>query len=223
MKLALPLAVAIVLGLGSAAPASARRHTFLETEPHTYKVTKNHRVRIEFPVGELKVLPGDVSQVRFDLRIRCKNVDADRCEELASKLRFEGEDRNGTLYLKLDNYPKWCKGFDVIGELRVPKSLPVDVDMGVGQLTVEGIDGDVEVNLGVGEADIRMPRMMASRVSVDTGIGDASIRGAQGETQRRSFIGSHASWTASDARGAGAGRSSVRLHVGVGDATVRLD
>jgi hypothetical protein len=216
MKLALPLAVVILIGIGSAAPASAR-YTYLETEPHTFAVTKNHRVRMEFPVGELKVLPATGSQVRFDLRIRCKNYKSDRCEELASEMRFEGEDRNGTLYLKLDRYPKWCKGFDVIGELRVPRNLPVDVDMGVGKLTVEGMEGEVEVNLGVGDADVRIPRSMANRVSVDTGIGDASIRGASGDVERRSFIGAHATW------GPGTGRSSVRLHVGVGDATVRLD
>ena len=216
MKLALPLAVVTLIGIGSAAPASAR-YTWLETEPHTFTVTKNHRVRMEFAVGELKVLPGEGSQVRFDLRIKCKNHSARRCEELANEMRFESEDRNGTLYLKLDRFPKWGKGFEVHGELRVPRHMPVDVDMGVGQLTVEGMEGELEVNLGVGDADIRVPRAMANRVSVDTGIGDASIRGASGEVTRRSFIGAHASW------GQGIGRSQVRLHVGVGDATVRLD
>jgi hypothetical protein len=217
MKLALPLAAAMLLGTGLLAPAAAR-NSYLETEPHTYPVTAKHRVRLTFPVGELKVLPGDASEVRFEVRIRCKGGSEDRCEELASKLRLESEDRNGTLSISLDQYPKWnCRGFNVTAVLHVPSTIPVEVDMGVGQLTIEGVHGDVDVDLGVGEADIRTLRALANNVSVDTGIGDAAIHGTRGEIERRSFIGSHASWSA------GSGRSSVRLHVGVGDATVRLD
>ena len=215
MKLVLPLAMAALLGAAISAPALART-TYLETEPHTFAVTKSHRVKIDFAVGELKVVPGDGSTVRFELSIRCKNESEGRCEELANHLRFESEDKNGTLYLKLDRYPKWCKDFNVTGTLTLPRSLPLDVEMGVGQLTIEGLEGDIEVDLGVGEADVRTSRALANRVSVDTGIGDASIRGARGEIERRSFIGSHASWD-------GRGRSSVRLHVGVGDATVSLN
>jgi hypothetical protein len=222
MKLALPVAMAALLAAAINAPALART-TYLETEPHTFAVSRNHRVKIDFPVGELRVVPGDASQVRFEIRIRCKNESQGRCEELADRLRFESDDSNGTLSLKLDRYPKWCKGFQVTGVLTVPRALPVDVEMGVGQLTIDGIEGDIEVDLGVGDADVRMPRALADHVSVDTGIGDASIQGARGETERRSFIGSHATWAASSNRTAGSGRSSVRLHVGVGDATVRLD
>ena len=216
MKLALPLAVAALLGAATSAPALART-TWLETEPHTFPVTKNHRVKIEFAVGELKIVPGNDSNVRFEISIRCKNESESRCEELANHLRFESDDRNGTLYLKLDRYPKWCKNFNVTGTLTLPRTLPLDVEMGVGQLSITGLENDIEVDLGVGEADIRTSRALANSVSVDTGIGDASIRGAVGEIERRSFIGSHASWDA------GRGRSAVRLHVGVGDATVRLD
>jgi len=218
MKLVLPLALAALVGVAGSTPALART-TWLETEPHTFPVTKSHRVKMDFAVGELKVVPGDGSTVRFELRIRCKNESEGRCEELANHLRFESEDRNGTLSLKLDRYPKWCSNFNVTGVLTVPRSLPLDVQMGVGQLTIDGLEGDLEVDLGVGDADIRTSRALASTVSVDTGIGDANIRGAHSEIERRSFIGSHATWDARDARG----RASVRLHVGVGDATVSLN
>ena len=219
MKLVLPLAMAALLGVASTAPALART-TWLETEPHTFPVTKNHRVKIDFAVGELKIVPGDASNVRFEVSIRCKNESEDRCQELADHLRFESEDRNGTLYLKLDRYQKWCSNFNVTGVLTVPRSLPLEVEMGVGQLTITDLENDIEVDLGVGDADIRTSRTLANSVSVDTGIGDATIRGASGEVERRSFIGSHASW---DNGASGRGRASVRLHVGVGDATVSLN
>ena len=212
MKLALTLAALAVL---AAPPARA---ALLTTDPHTYTVTAKHRIRLEFPVGQLKVVPGDGSTVRFDLKVRCKSGSDEHCEEMANRLILDSDDSGGTLHLKLHKYPQWNNhGMEVIGQLTVPRALAVDIEMGVGELDVDGLEGDLDVELGVGEADIHASRAQASHVSVDTGIGDAEIRGGGSGTHSRGFIGSHAVWTDGD------GRSAVRLHVGVGDATVRLD
>jgi hypothetical protein len=212
MKYALTLAA---LGVLAAAPAHA---TVLATDPHIYPVTSHHRVRIEFPVGELKIHPSDGSRVRFDVRVRCRDRWDDRCEDWANQLVLDSDDDGGTLYLKLRKYPKWhTHGMTVIGELSVPRALALEVNMGVGTLDIQGLEGDLDVELGVGDADILAPRARANHVSVDTGIGDAEIHGGGSSTRSRGFIGSHAVWSDGD------GRSQVRLHVGVGDATVRLE
>lgn len=212
MKLALTLAALAVL----AAPAA--HAALLTTDPHTYPVTAKHRIHLEFPVGQLKVVPGDASTVRFDLKVRCRGASDERCEEMANRLILDSDDTGGTLHLKLHKYPHWNNhGMTVIGQLSVPRALAVDIEMGVGELDVDGLEGDLDVELGVGEADIRASRAQASHVSVDTGIGDAEIQGGGTGTRSRGFIGSHAVWTDGD------GRSAVRLHVGVGDATVRLE
>lgn len=212
MKSALALAALVAL---AAAPAHA---TLLATDPHTFPVTAHHRIRLEFPVGELRVLPSDESRVRFDIKVRCRGRSEDRCEELANRLVLDSDDSGGTLNLKLRKYPRWhSNGMTVIGELSVPRALALEIEMGVGEITIDGLEGDLDVELGVGDADIRAPRARASHVSVETGIGDAEIRGGGTGTRSRGFIGSHAVW--SD----GGGRSQVRLHVGVGDATVRLE
>lgn len=212
MKLALTLATLCVL---AAAPVRA---TLLETEPRTFPVAAHHRVRLEFPVGELKVIPSDEARVRFDLRVRCNGRSEERCEELANRLVLDDDTDGNTLHLKLQKYPKWNHhGMTVMGELRVPRSLAVKIEMGVGELTVQGIEGDLDAELGVGEADIHAPKSHTGHVSVDTGIGDARIRGGGSDTESHGFIGSHTTWSA------GSGRSEVRLHVGVGEGTVRLE
>lgn len=212
MKLALPLAVLCVL---SAAPVHA---TVLETEPRTFPITAQQNVHLEFPVGELRVVPSDESRVRFDLRVRCKDRSDERCEELANRLVLDSEMEGNTLRLTLQKFPKWNhRGMTVLGVLRVPRALAVRIEMGVGELEIEGLEGDLDVNLGVGEASIRTAKLRAGHVSVETGIGEASIRGGGSDTRSRGFIGSVASWSS------GRGRSSVRLHVGVGEGTVRLD
>ena len=212
MKLALTLAVLAVL---AAPPARA---ALLATDPHTYPVTAKHRIRIEFPVGQLKVIPSDGSTVSFDIKVRCKNESEERCEELADKLVLDSDDSGGTLHLKLHKVPEWNNhGMTVIGQLTAPRGLALEIEMGVGELEVDGMVGDLDVDLGVGDANIHASRAQASHISVDTGIGDAEIQGGGSGTRSRGFIGSHAVWTDGD------GHSAVHLHVGVGDATVRLD
>ncbi len=211
------IALAALLVLPVLSPGSARATT-LQTETHTFDVSKEHRVSIEFPVGELRVAATDESKVHFTLRVKCRNNSDERCEELANRLVLESHDTGKKLELRLENYPKWeHRGFSVIGELRVPRSQKLRIEMGVGQLDVQGLEGDLDVDLGVGEADIRALRAHAANVTVETGIGDASIRGADSEMESSRFIGARASWSG------GRGKSDVRLHVGVGDAMVRLE
>ena len=143
MKLA-PTFAALALAAGLAT-ANASFATELATEPHVFPVTAKHRVHLEFPVGELRVIPSDEARVRFDLRVRCKGRSDDRCEELANRLVLESDDTGGTLHLKLEKHPKWhTKGLTVIGELHVPRALAVDVEMGVGELDIEGLDIDAD-------------------------------------------------------------------------------
>jgi len=212
MNLALTLAALAAL---AASPAHA---VMLVTDPHTYDVTAKHRIRFEFPVGSLKVVSTDESRVRFDLKVRCCSGTDEHCEEMANRLILDSDDSGGVLHLTLRKYPQWNNhGMKLMGELSVPRGLAVDIEMGVGELDITGMEGDLDVDLGVGQADIRALRAKASHVSVDTGIGDAEIQGGGSDTHSRGFIGSHSVWTD------GPGHGAVRLHVGVGDATVRLE
>ncbi len=211
------LAVAGMLTLAALSPEFARAAVF-ETDTHTFTVTREHRVHVNFPIGELRVIPTDDSRVQFAIRVRCRGGAEERCEELANRLVLDSHDSGQTLSLKLENYPKWHnKGFTVIGELKVPRSQALRIEMGVGQLEIEGLRGDLDVDLGVGEADIRTSKESAAHVSVEAGIGDATIRGAGSNLESSRFVGARATWSQ------GSGKSDVRLHVGVGDATVRLE
>ena len=217
MRPILSFAVAGIVSLTGLASLPVRA-AVLEADTHTFTVSKSHKVHIHFPVGQLRVVPTDDSRVQFVVRVRCRGNYEHRCEELANELVLDSRDIDNTLTLRLENYPKWVNSkFSVMGELRVPRSLALRVEMGVGDLDIEGLLGDLDVELGVGEADIRTLRNSASHVSVQTGIGDASIRGAGSDLESSRFLGARATWSS------GSGKSDVRLQVGVGDATVRLE
>ena len=203
-----------LLALAFAAPAHS---AVLQADSKSYPVTAKHRVRLEFPVGDLKVVANDDTHVRLSLQVKCRGNE-DRCEERARRLKLESDDAGGVLSLKVTGYPKYNSGgFNLQGTLQVPRALALRLEMGVGALSIDGVEGNLDVDLGVGEADISAPRHSVRSVSVQTGVGDAEIRNAGTKSASHGFIGRTASWDA------GTGGSRVDLHVGVGDATVRLD
>jgi hypothetical protein len=216
MKLARSLvALAVLSGAMLCMAAAPARAVLLTTDPHTYPVTSKHRIRLEFPIGQLRVEPTDDSRVRFEIRVRCDGRDEDRCEELANQLTLDSDDTGGTLHLKLNKFPKWHNhGMKVMGTLSVPRSLAIDIEMGVGELDIRGMEGDIDVDLGVGEVDIQASKTQANRVSVDSGTATPSAAVAAARACAASSARTPSGPTAT-------GRSSVHLHVGVGEATVR--
>ncbi|MFM7230672.1 MAG: hypothetical protein ACKO3S_01655 [bacterium] len=207
--------IALALSLATAARAAV-----LETEPQVFPVGQAKRVHLEFPVGDLRVVPSDGDRVELRLQVRCSRGSVNECNEFANRLVLESRERNGVLRLHLDKFPKWRNnGFSLRGELRVPRQLALSLEMGVGDLDVAGIESDLDVDLGVGEATVSLPRRTASQVHVKSGVGEAAIVGGATGVQRSGVVGSSAKWVASE----GNGRANVKLAVGVGEATVRLE
>lgn len=207
--------IALALSLATVARAAV-----LETEPQVFPVGKAQRVHLEFPVGDLRVVPGDGDRVELHLQVRCSRGSSADCNEFANRLVLESRERDGVLHLHLDKFPKFRNnGLSLRGELRVPRQLAVRLEMGVGDLDVTGIEGDLDVDLGVGEAMVTLPKRTTSAVHVKTGVGEATIVGSGTSVQRSGVVGSSTKWVAPE----GGGRSSVKLAVGVGEATVRLD
>jgi len=173
-------------------------------------------VHLGFPVGDLRVEASNDSRVTLEVTAHCKGWRSDDCEERAKRIRIETDASGGKIDLQVRGYPKLA-GFDLRGVLRVPANMDLDLDMGVGDLRVADVAGDLSVDLGVGDAEIRTVAGAVHSVDVAAGIGDADVITHGNHVRRHGFIGSTASWDE------GRGRSSVNLHVGVGDATVRID
>lgn len=207
------IALAVLLAL-LADPAHAAR---LVTDPHFYKVTAQHRIKLEFPVGELKVVGTDADQVEFRVTAVCDDQDDAACAKRANRMELESTDRDGVLHLKLSNYPKFnTHSMHLEGELRVPRQLAISVDMGVGELEANDLSGDLDADLGVGQATVRTALATTGRVNAVAGIGEASIQGASDGKQTSSFIGANSSWNG------GPGKAAIKVHVGVGEAAVKL-
>ena len=209
------LLFAALFALGSAAAARAAD---IPIDQVSLPAPSGRAVHVKFPVGELRVEAATGNRVTLELTARCKGWNTDRCEENAREIEIESDVSGGTLDLDVKNYPKFhANGFHLRGVLRIPSDLDLKIDMGVGDLEIRDVDGDLSVDLGVGDADIQARTRAVRSVEVSAGVGDADVIAGGSRVRRHGFVGSSASWDE------GRGRSSVNLHVGVGDATVRID
>lgn len=175
-------------------------------------------VYVDFPVGELKVEGWDGSKVDVDVKIECDRPTA-KCQEAARKLRLVYDNSGERLKVEIRDWPRFAtpKGLQVHARVRVPRDLAVTADLGVGELTVQGIQGDVSADLGVGEVNVTLPREAIGSVSLDTGVGEANLVVAGKRYQSAGLVAKEIRWNK------GTGRSGLTVDCGVGEIDVRLE
>lgn len=207
----------VLLLTAFAAPSSAAET--LQAQTKAWSVDPGGRLRFEFPVGSLRVEATDDTRVRLELLVRCRRAGNARCEQFARRLRLNVDQSAHDLRVKVEGYPRFGShhGINLHGVLQVPRSMEVKLEMGVGDLEVDGLAGHLDVDLGVGEADLTLDENAFHSADVEVGVGDAKLRAGGRRQSSSGFIGRTVRWND------GSGPSRARLHVGVGDASVRFD
>lgn len=209
----------LVLGAccGLAAPAWAARHR-LQADPQRYPVEGAGEIKIEFPLGHLSVEGDDGDDIRMSIEVRCDRGSLGDCQERARRVTVQRHREGGRLRFEFEGVPKMnSRGLSIRAHMLVPRSLAATVEMGVGELEIAGIAGNLEAELGVGEMTVRCEQGDFRKVSAEVGVGDASLRTRGGRIQGNGFLGRELQWSE------GRGPSVIRAHVGVGEATVMLD
>ncbi len=208
-------ALALVLPLVMAVAPAARAEN-LGTLQASWPAQNVDRIQLKFPVGELVVVAGDAPTIRALMTVRCQRGGSG-CVERSKRLKLTSRQSGRTRLFKVEGYPKFNNGgLQVELRVEVPRSVSTHVEMGVGEVVVEGVEGDLSVELGVGEVDVAVRESNVRSVNLAVGIGDATLDHPGHDHQRRGFLGKHVRWDD------GAGRSRVHVAVGVGDASVRM-
>ncbi len=89
-------------------------------------------------------------------------------------------------------------------------------DIGVGDILADGVTGDLDIDIGVGEATVRAAAADYGSVVGSGGVGDAQLTVRGKRISSTGFIGKSADWT-------GEGAHTIEISVGVGDAEVTLE
>lgn len=211
MKKLIPFAAAALL---AALPAAGDE--IVRTLDSQISAAEASRIHLEFPIGELKVEAGDSRQVEVHVDVKCESKRKTRCIEATKALSLVATPGE-RLHVELKGWPKsGNRGMEADVRVTVPRDLPLQADLGVGELGVSGMEADLSVDLGVGNVNIVMPESAVRSVSIDTGVGEANVYAAGQRIEGSGFISKDVKWTK------GEGKARVSVDLGVGDAEVRL-
>lgn len=200
----------IALGVSQLALASDH---FVVREHHI-DVSDINEFRIDAGVGVLDVVPSYDDMLHIEVEIEGNREGFFRrskrdVTDIDVKTRVKGD----TIYVELndDDYDD----LELHWRIAMPQFKRTELDLSVGQINAELGATALEVDLGVGEANITVPRHSVGKVNVDVGVGGVHLRGANDIERHRAIVSEEIS-------GFGDGEYEVEVDVGVGEATVVL-
>lgn len=156
-------------------------------------------IRVRVTVGDLHIKRGDSNKIRLEYTVKSRRES--NVKKATVDFDVHGKDANIEFHAPSGGNTN----FDV--ELEVPENSNLDVHEKVGDLTVESIEGDKDLNLGVGDIRIATGESTYRFVHASSGIGDVNGSG----------YGEASGWLGKTLKYHGDGKYELRARVGVGD------
>lgn len=205
----------LLLGCGVSLPVLAGV-TVRQVE-ESFPLGVEETLRVDIPVAEVEIRGGGGEEVSVEMVIACKRRTRG-CEEDAERLRLEVDRRAASVKLSVDGYPRGTdRAPDIELKIRMPASRAVDLELGVGSVEISGMEADLRLDVGVGSAEVEMPKSAVRSVHLDAGVGDVEMRPEPDDARTSGFmVGHELGWDG------GPGEAQVRIEVGVGDAELVL-
>ncbi|HET9406116.1 MAG TPA: hypothetical protein VFO39_02660 [Candidatus Sulfotelmatobacter sp.] len=196
--LAFPLVLVLLL-----VPSSfAHSYDYEETHTDVREFTAAGTLHVHLRVGDLNVRRGDSDKIRLRYTVRSHR------EHSLQRVHVDFDVRG--IEATLEFHAPSATNTEVDVELEVPQNTNLDLHQSVGDLTVDGIDGDKDLTLSVGDIRVRADHTGYRIVRASTGIGDVN-----GED-----YGETSGWLGKTLKYHGEGKYELRAHVGVGDITL---
>jgi len=158
-------------------------------------------LHVHMSVGDLHIRRGESNKIQLRYTIKSRR------ERAIKDATVDFEVRGNDARIEFHAPTGGNTNFDV--ELEVPANTNLDVHEKVGDLTVENIEGDKDLELSVGDIRIANDNEHGGyrMVHASAGIGDVNGDG-YGETS---------GWLGKTLKYRGEGKYELRAHVGVGD------
>lgn len=170
-----------------------------ETHNDSRDFVSGGSVHVRLSVGEVRIRRGEGNKINVRYTVKSRH------ERNVKESRLDFDVRGNNANLEFHAPSGGNTQFDV--ELEVPQNTNLDVHEKVGDVTVDSVEGDKYLDLGVGDIRVENERSGYRLVNASAGIGDVHGEG-YGETS---------GWLGKTLKYHGEGKYELRAHVGVGD------
>jgi hypothetical protein len=172
---------------------------YMETRRDARDFVSGGTIHVRMTIGDLHIRRGDSNQIKLEYTVKSQR------ESSVKNARVELDVHGKNANIEFHAPSGGNTNLDV--ELEVPENSNLDVHEKVGDLTVENIEGDKDLSLGVGDIRIAAGQSGYRFVHASAGIGD--VNGVDyGQTR---------GWLGKTLRYHGDGKYELRAHVGIGD------
>jgi hypothetical protein len=207
-RLAVPYSVLLVC-LILAPLCAASNHwsswDYEESRNDTRDFVSGGLIRVHLSVGDVHIRRGGSNQIRAHYTVKSGS------ENHVKDARLDIDIHGNTADLDF-HAPGHNTQIDV--ELEVPQNSNLDVHEKVGDLTIDDIEGDKDLDLGVGDIRIAGDDSSYRFVHASTSIGD--VNGSVHGSGREEVSG----WLGKTLKYHGEGKYELHAHVSVGDITL---
>jgi hypothetical protein len=182
--------------------AASDHWNYEETHDQARDFVTGGMLHVRLSVGDLRIVRGDSTKIRLHYTVKSRR------ESRVKEAHVDIEVRGNGARIEFHAPSGGNTQFDV--ELEVPQNTNLDVHEKVGDLTVEDIEGDKDLELSVGDIRVAVGRSAYHLVNASTSIGDVNGNG----------FGETSGWLGKTLKYHGDGKYELRAHVGVGDITL---
>jgi hypothetical protein len=184
---------------------AAKDWRYEETRSDSREFVSGGYLHVRMTVGDLHIKRSDSTTIRLQYTVKAQH------ERSVKEARVDFDVHGKDASIEFHSPNSGNTNLDV--ELDIPINTNIDVHQKVGDMTVEDIVGDKDLNLGVGDLRISTGRAGYSLVNASTGIGDVNSNG----------YGNTSGWLGKTLKYHGDGKYQLRAHVGVGDIKLQDD
>ncbi|HEV2470456.1 MAG TPA: DUF4097 family beta strand repeat-containing protein [Candidatus Sulfotelmatobacter sp.] len=183
--------------------AAANDWNYQETRHDSRDFVSGGSVHVHMSVGDMRIKRGDSDKIRLEYTVKSRR------EQNIKDARVDFDVRGKDADIEFHAPTGKNTQFDVI--LEVPQNTNLDVHEKVGDVTVEGVEGDKDLELSVGDIRIEKGNANYKLVRASTSIGDV----------HSDDYGEPSGWLGKTLKYNGDGKYELRAHVSVGD--IHLD
>lgn len=177
-----------------------------------------HSVQVKQRIGNLEIRGAGGDSMEVEVKVTCAGANAPDCRHAAAKVRVDWGRKGSRLEVNVVGTSRLSsRHIRIYTTVKMPRTLPLETDTAIGNVTIKDMESDIEVDVGEGDATLTLKKKIVRRVNLDVGVGDARIHLGGTQIDNSGKVLDAVDWSNPE------GKTLVEVDVAIGNAVVRLE